>query len=79
MSYQRVGGILGFNESQIRRSDHERKKVLVAPRGTRKIGSGRAVQWPALEERLSYLWLEPVGEGLEVSRRSFERRNFPHF
>jgi hypothetical protein len=73
MSYQRVGEILGFNESQIRRWDHERKKVLDAPRGTRKIGSGRAVQWPALEERLSHLWLERVGEGLEVSRRWFER------
>jgi hypothetical protein len=30
------------------------------------MGSGRAVQWPALEERLSHLWLEPVGEGLEI-------------
>jgi hypothetical protein len=75
MSYQRLGEILGFHESQIRRSDHERKKVLDAPRGTRKMGSGQAVQWPALEERLSHLWLEPVGEGLEVSRRWLGRRN----
>jgi hypothetical protein len=73
MSRRRVGQILGFDESQIRRWDKARKKIIDAPRGKRRIGGGRRAQWPELEERLALLWKARVGDGLEVSRRWFER------
>jgi hypothetical protein len=66
MSRRRVGQILGFDESQIRKWDTERKKILDAPTGKRKLGStGRRPQWPELEERLAILWKARVGDGLE--------------
>jgi hypothetical protein len=74
MSQRRVGQILGFDESQIRRWKREQKNILDAPTGKRKIGStGRRVQWPELEEQLAKLWKEQVGDGLAISRRWFGR------
>jgi hypothetical protein len=75
MSPRRVGQILGFNESQIRKWDTERKKILDAPTGKRKLGStGRRPQWPELEERLAIYSLEGARRGwFGVSWRWFER------
>jgi hypothetical protein len=73
-SRRRVAALIGFDEAQLRQWRQEGKKILDAPSGSRKIGSGRKVEWPNMEARLAEEGKARWEQGLEITRKWFERR-----
>ncbi|KAA8892541.1 hypothetical protein FN846DRAFT_1013171 [Sphaerosporella brunnea] len=73
-SRRKVAALIGFTESQLRDWRQDEKKILDAPEKSRRIGSGRKVEWPDMEVRLADEWRARCMKGLEITRKWFEKR-----